>query len=177
MGSKRLLTQDQKDSIQLLRSIVERKIGRPITTRYRKREIVQAKMIFSLILSQNGVYGKEIARQIGYDHSSVIHHIKTIKILIDQDSNIRSFYLSVKEEFDNEKIGVTLFEDYKSLPIGAINYIDGLIMENNQLKLEAKELRQINSDRLGSIYRLIHDNTPAGAEYIVERKIKKALNV
>jgi len=177
MASKQLLTPEKIKNIEILRSIIERKLGRTIYTRSRKRVIVQAKMIFSLILDQNGFSAKEIGRQTGYDHSSILHHIQTMKDLIDQDNDIRYFYLSTKEEFDNGKVELPLYAEIKDMPLRIINYLDGLLMENNQLKLEAKQLREIKSDRLASIFDLINNNTPVGTEYIIEKKIKRLLNV
>lgn len=163
--------------IQKLRSIVERKIGRSINYKGRKRSIVQAKMIFSLILNQNGISKKEIGRILGYDHTSIIHHVVTIKNIINQDNDVRNFYLSTKGELDSQNFELSLSDYLASLPINVLNYIDGLVLENKQLKLEAKQLREIKSDRLAGIFDLINNNTPIGAEAIIERKIKRLLNV
>lgn len=134
-------------------------------------------MIFSLILNQSGYSAKAIGREMGYDHSSILHHITTMEELIKQDNDIRYFYLSAKEEFDNGKVELPLQCELYDLPLRIINYLDGLLMENKQLRLEARQLREIKSDRLAGIFDLINNNTPIGAESIIERKIKRLLNV
>jgi chromosomal replication initiation ATPase DnaA len=74
--------------------------------RTRKREAVIRRKILALVLKQRTLLTlKEIGYEIGYDHTNVIHAIKSCQDLIDtNDKIIEPFYAPIKYLFKNEAV-------------------------------------------------------------------------
>lgn len=167
------------NDFDLVRRIVEMVTGMNIFAKNRKRNVVEARMLYGLLLREIGHSLPAIAESLNKDHTTIIHYVRTMKGLLDTDKEILRRYLKCRELIVSEKQPVNLLsnEDYKIEAMRLKDQLEVLKAENYLLNEEKIELtRQLNVDqskRLTKIFNLIEDNTPTGYELIVERKIRK----
>lgn len=162
--------------MEILRSIVESRTREKISNRSRKREVVDARKVFCLILNQEGNSFKDIGRKMGYDHSSVMNNVNTAIGLIESNSHFKYLYFSIKEEYNNKKLDIPLHLYIGKLPDRVKTYVDSVSFDNAELKKELDFYRSLFDQRLFEIFEIIKQNTPIYTEEAVKRKIKKALN-
>ena len=160
--------QFQKDA-DLLKEIITNLLDVDITERKRKREVVDARGIYSKILHDKGYSFPMIGRSIGKDHSTIVHHFQKTNsfILIDDDVNAK--YIMCRDEFFERSSVNTVdnrFEMYK-------NEIMHLKKRLQYIEFKEKELAEVDLKykRLNNIINFIDANTGEGDEDRVKCKI------
>ena len=152
-----------------------------IISKKRKREYVDARMVFSKILNDNGFGPSIIGKYLKKDHSSVIHYLKTVNSLIKFDQSLMERYLYSKDMYLNKKEipyyqsshnKLTNREKKQQAKIYGLNdEIEKLIVEKSNLITLASR-----NKRLSQIIELIDKQTPHGQERYVMRKINTMFN-
>lgn len=66
----------------------------------RKKNNVELKRAVIYCLFKKGFKKIEIARQLGLNHSTIIHHIQVAEFSIKHYTEIREFYNKIKEQLD-----------------------------------------------------------------------------
>jgi len=168
MKKQRTNEQFEKDS-QLLIEIITKYLEVDIKDNKRKREVVDGRGIYAKILHDKGYSYPMIARSIGKDHSTMIHHVKNVNTLmfIIDDLNIK-YTLCRDEFFALSKVTSTdsKFEMYKDEIMHLkkrLEYIEFKERELSNLDLKYK--------RLQNIIKFIDENTESGEEEKVKCKI------
>jgi len=171
-----------------------------VTTKIRPRNVVDMRKIYCKILYDTGLTISHIARTLGFDHATVIHHNKKIKDLMETDPIFMSQYRAVYDVFksfkpDFIKSDIKSIDDKKALEQmlhKVVDYdqrlevstasekilkgkIDSLIDEINLLKQELAELRGEKRE-LVPIMKLVRERTRKGQESFVFKKIQSIYN-
>lgn len=163
-----------EDEIEELKIIIKNILGVDVMEIKRKREVVDARRIYSKILYDRHYTHQSIGDSIGKNHSSIIYYIKNIDILFNQENTFFSQYITCRD----------LFLDGKEFIDGAIkpkrvyltnkelrDKIAELVLEReNVLNLKAKY------SRLENIIDLIDSNLKKGDEYLLENKLNSILS-
>lgn len=152
--------------------VVEMVMGVRVNDNNRKRQIVEARMMFSSMLRDMGYSLKEIGTVLKKDHTTIIHYLRKLKELTEVDRSLFKKYIKCRELLMLNEEPVNLAEELERLH----KKVEILKMENYILSEEKNELiKQLTSDdkRLQKIFKLIEENTQHGYEGIVERKIRK----
>ena len=134
----------------------------------RRRETVNAKMIYSKILRKNNWTLKYIGRSIEKDHTTIIHYLKSMEGYMKSDINLVKSFNRVYEEFciDNDPLYYASSDDIKRELISLRIKNKKLELSNEKLLLENKDI-----ERLKSITNLIKQKTPSGVEHIIYSKM------
>jgi len=167
---------NEVDSVQ---KVVEIVMGVDIFVNNRKRNVVEARMVFASILRDMGYSLNEIGKTMKKDHTTIIHYERKLKDLVSIDKSLLKKYLKCRELLTLKEQPVNLLSE--SDLISEVNRLTNLIevleAEKKLLIDENQELlEQMNVDedkRLLKIFKLIEVNTHKGHELIVERKIRK----
>lgn len=181
MESKPLYTEAKRNDFAMAAKIVEIVMGNPINIRNSRRESVDARTIYAIMLSEAGYSNRSIAKDIGKDRTTVIHYINRARNLIATDQTMAKCYLRCRDMFRTERGVVDNNVDPK---------VEALMLNQKYMESKGKvsELKKIIEDmrekidklekknsygRLKRIMEVIEDNTPLGYELVVERKIRK----
>jgi hypothetical protein len=170
MESNQLFIEDAEK----VKNIVQLVTGSNIFERNRKRGVVEARMLYGILLYELGYTFKGIGRTINKDHTTIIHYTRSIKDLIETDNNIAKKYLKCKKMLLLE----TTSDDLADYEIRRIK--DELHIAKQEIELLTKEREELISEythkkdkRMTKIFKLLEDNTPVGHELIIERKLIK----
>jgi hypothetical protein len=157
--------------MNLLRTFIEERFNLDIMNRDRKRDTVDARMIFSKILRENGHTFSNIARYLNKDHTTILHYTEQCMFVLKNDLRLMSIYVDCKGKFEENITPLTYYNtsDLIKETISLRNEIDKLILENNKLKENRYE-------RLNDIMNLINARTPEGHENLIKRKINEFFN-
>lgn len=181
MESKPLYTEAQRNDFEMAARIVEMVMGKPITVRNSRRASVDARTIFTIILSEAGYSNRSIAKGIGKDRTTVIHYVNRARDLIATDETMAKCYLRCRDMFRAErKASVKNVDPRVEMLMLSQKYTEsrGKVSELKQTIDRMREridyLERENSyGRLKRIVELIELHTPVGHELITERKIRK----
>lgn len=90
----------------ILKEIILEELGIDVMERCRKRNIVDARKIFSYILSKSGHYGcSKIARLLNMNHATIIFYLKEIETLLLIDTDVKQDYERVLEAYTRKIAG------------------------------------------------------------------------
>jgi len=158
---------------EALKTIVEEIFDVDITERNRRVNIVNARMVFTKIMKDNGYKDGEIAQALNKDRTTIIHYKQHCDVFMSQDDKMMNKYLECKERFNTltpQRIPLRTYDLEKKI-INLTNKIDSLILErNNVKKIERKYAR------LQEIIDLIDERTPERMEKEIKRKINQMFN-
>lgn len=76
----------------------------------RRNEVVEARMMFSLILRSRGWTLKSIGRFLGKDHTTIIHYVQNIEFFMAHSRPKRIMYERLLKAFDSEEHGIEAME-------------------------------------------------------------------
>ena len=161
-----------------LKKIINHKFGVDINTNTRKRDFVNARLVYAKILRERGYTFESIARSINRDHATIIYYVRCAMHIFIQDRFLEKKYNECKGLFfgnidpnasvSNEEI---LSEGVNAL----LQQINDLTAENTVLKYEIDE-RVKRFKRVNKIINLIEERTHYGREELVEKKIREMFN-
>ena len=96
MELKQECSTDQK--IEVIKDIVQEVMKVNLLDRKRHARIVEARMIFSLMLRESGFTYKAIGRYLRRDHSTIMYYHIIIKDLMQVDMNVvKTYNLAIME--------------------------------------------------------------------------------
>lgn len=162
--------QTELDAIKI---VVEGELDINIFGDSRKRKLVDARIIYAKIAREYNYSFKSIGRNIGKDHSTIIHYMKNFDWLFSSDTEFRETYIYLKEKF--MELQPKLIENQE---IEIINNSMVLHKQIEKLSLENEKYLsdKLKYERLHKILWLINDRTPVGQEDYVEAKLNNFFN-
>ena len=126
-----------KEDVEIqLKSIIKNRLRIDIDKSKKKtRPNVTAKMIYTVLLRDDGYTWQSIATSIGRDHSTIMYQYKTLKNLIKFDKKLEKDYTQVKYDFSS---GEEYLEGQTAAELKKI--INNLVSDNKILTLKIQEL-------------------------------------
>jgi hypothetical protein len=164
---------ETRNEFEVVKQIVELITGVSLFEKNRKRKIVEARMLYGIVMREMNYSLSEIGHYLGKDHTTIIHYCRSIKGLMDTDVEVLKMYLKCKELIDSHKQSVNL-SNKKGENEALLNLqkqVNLLQFENKMLNEELSAAKASDAKRLLKIFKLVEENTPVGRELIVERKL------
>ena len=160
--------------MEKLKEIVSQVFETDINIKTRKRNNVEARMIFSKILREDGSTLQAIGKAINKDHSTVIYYVNQASNLIKQSIELSNKYLECKNCYINNLDVVLPQMKYDELKNEVVE-LKALI---NQLTAERNEIIKVKEkyNRIKKIINLVAERTHVGKEEFIERKINQMFN-
>ena len=161
----------RKDSeLEYIKMCVESVCYCKIHTNTRKRNNVEARVIFSKILREKKTPLETIGSYLDRHHTTVIHLLKLADDLMETDEKFKEKYIVARNLANRgEQINYTEQEtlSYREQILSLKCIID-------ELNLERKHTVKFNGkyDRIGNIIEMIETNTPEGHEEFIGKQIK-----
>ncbi len=101
-----MVTSSEEQRAIILKDIITEELGIDVMRRCRKRSIVDARKIFSYILSKSAHYGcTKIARLLKMNHATIIFYLKEIETLMLVDTDVKHDYERVFEAYSRKIAG------------------------------------------------------------------------
>lgn len=167
----------EPDMLQL-KKIINQKFGVDINTNTRKRDFVNARLVYAKILRERGYTFESIARSINRDHATIIYYVRCAMHIFMQDKFLEKKYVECKELLFGSIDPTTIVSNEQVIPedfSNLMSQINSLTAENDTLKYEIDE-RVKRFKRINRIINLIEERTHYGKEELVERKIREMFN-
>ena len=160
--------------MEKLKEIVSQVFETDINIKTRKRNNVEARMIFSKILREDGSTLQAIGKAINKDHSTVIYYVNQASNLIKQSIELSNKYLECKNCYINNLDVVLPQMKYDELKNEVVE-LKALI---NQLTEERNEIIKVKEkyNRIKKIINLVAERTHVGKEEFIEKKINQMFN-
>ena len=150
-----------------LQSIVSKRFSVDMNENTRKRDHVNARLVYAMILRERGCTFESIAQSIDKNHATIIHYVRTLPFILKQDKFLSKKYNDCREIFFKTIDPDTLPE----IKVPDMTEADEL---KNQIKNLTSQLE--NKRRLNKIINLIEERTHYGKEELIERKIREMFN-
>lgn len=89
------------ENLEILRNLIIKHFKVDPLDKSRARNIVDAKKIFALIAFNeiNGFSYTPVSRYMGYNHATLIHHVKTARDLLEYDLKFKEMYSKIESQF------------------------------------------------------------------------------
>jgi len=160
--------------MEKLKEIVSQVFDTNINIKTRKRNNVEARMIFSKILREDGNTFESIGKAINKDHSTIVYYVNQASVLIKQSIELSDKYLECKNCYIDNLDVVLPQMKYDELK----NEVLELKLLINQLTIERNEIIKVQEkyNRIKKIINLVAERTHFGKEEFVERKINEMFN-
>jgi len=160
--------------MEKLKEIVSKVFDTNINIKTRKRNNVEARMIFSKILREDGNTFESIGNAINKDHSTIVYYVNQASVLIKQSIELSDKYLECKNCYIDNLDVVLPQMKYDELK----NEVLELKLLINQLTIERNEIIKVQEkyNRIKKIINLVAERTHVGKEEFIERKINQMFN-
>lgn len=161
------------EEFDLLRSTIQIVSGCDIKNKTKKTDYTYARMVFYVLMRNQGCTLQSIGDYVGKDHATVLVGIKQFYNLITQDKYLRDIYFECSRSFKErvEPIRVVGSMPKNSFAEELQYRIDSLILENERLQKS-----KMMYSRFKEILKEMDERTPIGMEPILSEKIVKILN-
>ena len=160
-----------------VKQIVELVTRVKITVNNRKREVIDARMIYAKILRERGASLASIGMTINKDHTTIIHYIRTMDDLLVTDREVLRKYIKSKELLLLDEQELNLLDENDTLSeLSRLKETVDVLEKKNTLLQDENERLNREMERFRGILKIIDASTPIGQEKIVERKIKRMLD-
>ena len=160
--------------MEKLKEIVSQVFETNINIKTRKRNNVEARMVFSKILREDGNTFESIGNAINKDHSTIVYYVNQASVLIKQSIELSDKYLECKNCYIDNLDVVLPQMKYDELK----NEVLELKLLINQLTIERNEIIKVQEkyNRIKKIINLVAERTHVGKEEFIERKINQMFN-
>jgi hypothetical protein len=160
--------------MEKLKEIVSKVFETNINIKTRKRNNVEARMIFSKILREDGNTFESIGKAINKDHSTIVYYVNQASVLIKQSIELSDKYLECKNCYIDNLDVVLPQMKYDELK----NEVLELKLLINQLTIERNKTIKVQEkyNRIKKIINLVAERTHVGKEEFIERKINQMFN-
>jgi hypothetical protein len=91
--------QSRQEEIDELKRIVNDIFLVDLEVKNRKRNVVDARKVYSKILRDNGYSYDLIGETLGKDHATIIHYIKNVEYILSYDKMLIDKYIACKSVF------------------------------------------------------------------------------
>ncbi len=173
--------------INALKEIVNYEFS--INLNHKKRRstyVCQGIRIFSKILSDKGVSKTSIAKSLGKNHATIIHHLEKVDVEIKTYPEFRERYESCVNKFEEVLRNVEADDDDIT---GLVNEVHVLRDENDIYKKTIDDLKARNrlllanlreieggDNRVADIQNMVRQRVPVGEEKEYHDKISRLFN-
>ena len=160
--------------MEKLKEIVSQVFDTDINIKTRKRNNVEARMIFAKILREDGNTFESIGKAINKDHSTIVYYVNQASSLIKQSIELSDKYLECKNCYIDNLDVVLPQMKYDELK----NEVLELKLLINQLTIERNKTIKVQEkyNRIKKIINLVAERTHVGKEEFIERKINQMFN-
>ena len=160
--------------MEKLKEIVSKVFDTNINIKTRKRNNVEARMIFSKILREDGNTFESIGNAINKDHSTIVYYVNQASVLIKQSIELSDKYLECKNCYIDNLDVVLPQMKYDELK----NEVLELKLLINQLTIERNKIIKVQEkyNRIKKIINLVAERTHVGKEEFIEKKINQMFN-
>lgn len=162
-----------KTELDAIKIIVEGELDINIFGDSRKRNLVDARIIYAKIARENNHSYKSIGKHIGKDHATIIHYMKNFDWLFSSNTEFRETYIYLKEKFMEMKPKLKDIQEIKIINNSMMLHKQ---IESLSLKNEKYLSEKLKYDRLQKILWVINDRTPIGQEDYVEARLHNFFN-
>jgi len=162
---------------QFLKKIIKDILGVCVeTNRSRYREVVNAKMIYSALLSERNFGCSVIGKSIAMNHATILHYNKNFKFYLKGDANLRTNFEMCKAEWMLLDPAVYLTEiELKKEVISLRIENKNLSSTLDRLIYEADQITK-SKNRLSQLFEMVKERTRVGTERDVLSKLNKFYN-
>jgi hypothetical protein len=91
--------QSRQEEIDELKRIVNDIFLVDLEVKNRKRNVVDARKVYSKILRDNGYSYDLIGETLGKDHATIIHYVRNIEYILSYDKMLKDKYVACKNVF------------------------------------------------------------------------------
>jgi hypothetical protein len=145
----------------------------------RRREYVEARMVFAFILLEQGASVTEVSRYLSMHHASVLHYRKKFPWLLKTEKMLRERYEHVIAVYKPTPTtpDVYGFSNHQLIQevLRLRTQVNNLISEKDRLlKTKAAEYR--NEERLAPLHKMIIERTIKGHESSVAHRLAQFYN-
>jgi hypothetical protein len=162
-----------KTELDAIKIIVEGELDINIFGDSRKRNLVDARIIYAKIARESNHSYKSIGKHIGKDHATIIHYMKNFDWLFSSNTEFRETYIYLKEKFMEMKPKLKDIQEIKIINNSMMLHKQ---IESLSLKNEKYLSEKLKYDRLQKILWVINDRTPIGQEDYVEARLHNFFN-
>jgi hypothetical protein len=166
---KKINDMSNQYEMDVLKTILNEAFGVEITKRTNKREAVNARKIFSKILSERGYTRSEVGRYLKKDHSTIVHYMYDVDDMIKYTDGMAEKYVTSKNAFLNA-VDKTTSEESKEV-VSLKMRIDELLLDREKLKQKVDKYY-----RLREIIDFLDYVVPNGKEFFILKKIRLMFN-
>lgn len=167
-----------ESKIKILKALIEGVLGVDVTgDRSRRRHVVDARLIYSKILKDEGLGCSEIARSLRRDHATILHYFRVFEVYTKTDAVLLDTYKKIKKLFETESDSVPVMSgtDLKKEVYSLRNEIKMLTSDKRKLISKLTERRE-TQERLHEIFALIKERTKEGSENEILKKLTTFYN-
>lgn len=161
-----------------LKDIVNRVFEVDIMEKTRRREVVEARMVYTRILRDSEFMTvSKIAKSLNKNHATILHYLKNFKYFIKPDERLWDMYLlccRIYTETDHVANALDL-EECRKLIFSLENVIKKLTLDISRLKLDYKTYKE-KETTYSPLYNLIHERVPGSRVDEITRKLNTYLN-
>lgn len=165
--------QEVREEKEMLKKIVDTVFSTDIANERRHQPVVEARMVFSKILTDRGHTITSIGRYLNKNHATIIYYNRNIADLLEMYPYLFSKYMECKSSFLENREPVVFFKERKLQGIihGLMNKVDEVTQERDDLRNILKKYK-----RFERIIELLHDRNAMLYEDEVYKKINAMLN-
>ncbi len=161
-----------------LKDIVNQVFKVDVMEKTRKREVVEARMVYSRILRDSEYMTlSRIAKSLNKNHATILHYNKNFKYFIKPDERLWDMYLlccRIYNETDHVANALDL-EACRNLVFSLENQKNLLALELSRLNLEHETYKKQN-ETYPELYKLINERVRPKNVYEVTKKLNTYLN-
>ena len=161
-----------------LKNIVNQVFKVDVMEKTRKREVVEARMVYSRILRDSEYMTlSRIAKSLNKNHATILHYNKNFKYFIKPDERLWDMYLlccRIYNETDHVANALDL-EECRNLVFSLENQKKLLALELSRLNLEHETYKKQN-ETYPKLYKLINERVRPNNVDEVTRKLNTYLN-
>jgi hypothetical protein len=169
-------TKKIKPTSEELKKIVEGVCGVKLKDPSRKREIVEARIIYSHILHNMGrMTVSRIGRSLNKNHATILHYLKNFHYIEQNDLALIKYNHCLNAFTQHHPVNFMEFDKVKKLTFSLEKQINVLTLTNNRLKKE-KENYEKRNEQFGELYSLIENRVRPHQVKQVTKKLNSYLN-
>ena len=161
------------EEFDLLRSTIQVVVGCDIKNKTKKTEFVYGRMVFYVLMRNQGCTLQTIGDYVGKDHATVLVAINQFYNLITQDKYLNDIYFECSRSFKERVEPIRVIGKMPSNSYGEElqSRLDSLILENEKL-----QKTKMMNNRFKEIIKEMEERTPVGMEDILAERITKMFN-
>jgi hypothetical protein len=157
-----------------LRRIVDKVFNTDLMNKRRYQSIVEARMVFSKILSDRGHSITTIGKYLNKNHSTIIHYNRNVSDWLEQSVPLFNKYMECKDAFVRGREPIVPMTKQSQMVKRVENLtvmVDNLVSEKEYLRMSLKKYK-----RFERILDLLSERVRVGDEEEMYRRVNAILN-